>query len=231
MPRFDVITFDCYGTLIDWEAGIARAFLDSAAADCRRLSAAEVLAAYGEMEPDVEAEAYRAYREVLAETAVRVAARLGWRIDRDHAGFLAESLASWQPFADTNSALARLSGAGCRLGILSNVDDDLLAGSRRLLQASFDPVITAAQVRSYKPAPGHFLAARRLLPAATRWLHAAQSYFHDVVPCKNLGIPVAWINRKAETGGAAGPPDREVRDLGELADWIEEGPAAEPRRP
>jgi 2-haloacid dehalogenase/putative hydrolase of the HAD superfamily len=227
VPRFDVITFDCYGTLIDWEAGIRDAFLDAAATDGRRLSAAEVLDAYRQIEPEVEAETYRSYREVLAETATRVAARLHWRIARDRARFLAESLPSWRPFPDTNAALDRLAAAGCRLGILSNVDDDLIAGTRRHLGASFDPVITAAQVRSYKPAPGHFLAARRVLPESARWLHAAQSYFHDVVPCKSLGIPVAWINRKAEKTGAAGPADWEMRDLASLADWIGEESASD----
>ena len=219
MPRFDVITFDCYGTLIDWEAGILDAFLREAAAEGIDRSPAEVLAAYAEIEPAVEAEAYRTYREVLAETATRVAARLGWRVGPGHRDFLSESLPAWQPFADTNAALRRLEAAGLRLGILSNVDDDLLKATRRHLEVSFDPVITAAQVRSYKPAPGHFLAARQRLGPGARWLHAAQSDFHDVGPCKRLGIPVAWINRKKQKS-RHGPPDWEMPDLAGLADWI-----------
>ena len=221
MPRFDVVTFDCYGTLIDWETGIREAFLEAAAAEGVPLAGADPLKAYAEIEAVVEGERYRSYRDVLAETAVRVAARFGWRLDPAKARFLAESLPSWRPFPDTNPALRRLAGAGCRLGILSNVDDDLIAGTRRWLEAAFDPVITAAQVRSYKPAPGHFLAARRLLPSGTRWLHAAQSYFHDVVPCRQLGIPVAWINRKGQKAGSDGPPDWELADLGALASWME----------
>jgi 2-haloacid dehalogenase/putative hydrolase of the HAD superfamily len=228
VSRFDVVTFDCYGTLVDWERGIREAFLRAAASDGVSLSPQALLAAYAEIEPQVETEAYRSYREVLAETAVRVAARFHWKIDKDRARFLPESLPAWQPFPDTNPALGRLAAAGCRLGILSNVDDDLIAGTRRLLETPFDPVITAAQVRSYKPAPGHFLAARRLLPAGTRWLHAAQSYFHDVVPCRKLGIPVAWINRKNEKPGAEGPPDWEMPDLTRLAEWMAEGSGEEP---
>jgi 2-haloacid dehalogenase/putative hydrolase of the HAD superfamily len=220
VPRFDVVTFDCYGTLVDWEGGIREAFLRAAGSDGVALSAQAVLAAYAEIEPLVEEEAYRSYREVLAETTVRVAARFDWKIDLERARFLPESLPTWRPFADTNRALGRLA-AGCRLGILSNVDDDLIAGTRRLLEAPFDPVITAAQVRSYKPAAGHFLAARRLFPEGTRWLHAAQSYFHDVVPCQKLGIPVAWINRKNEKPGPEGPPDWEMPDLARLAEWME----------
>jgi 2-haloalkanoic acid dehalogenase type II len=221
VPRFDVITFDCYGTLIDWETGIREAFQAEADRDGVTLPGEELLAAYAEIEPAVEAEAYRSYREVLAETAVRVASRLGWRIAGERALFLPESLPSWRPFADTNRALRRLAAAGCRLGILSNVDDDLLAGSRRRLEVSFDPIVTAAQVRSYKPAPGHFLEARRRLPEDARWLHTAQSYFHDVAPCRALGITVAWVNRKGEEVGAAGHPDRQTRDLDGLANWIE----------
>src|SRR5262249_21137401 len=107
---------------------------------------------------------------------------------------------------------------GIRLGILSNVDDDLLAGTLEHLDVRFELIVTAQQVGSYKPAQGHFAAARERLGPDARWLHAAQSDFHDVTPCKALGIPVAWINRKAEAAGPAGPPDYEYRDLAGLAD-------------
>ncbi len=224
MPRPDVITFDCYGTLIDWETGIREAFEMAAAAGGAVLPAGgALLAAYAEIEPEVEAEGYRSYQEVLRATAVRVAARFGWKLDAGRARFLPDSLPSWRPFPDTNPALRRLAAAGCRLGILSNVDDDLLEGTRQRLEVTFDPVITAQQVSSYKPAPGHFLAARERLGPGMRWLHAAQSYFHDVVPCKRLGIPVAWINRKNEKAGHEGPADREMHDLAGLARWIERG--------
>ena len=130
---YDVITFDCYGTLIDWEGGIWEAFAQAAGADGVKLDRATLLEAYAEVEPLVEAEAYRSYRAVLTETAQRVAARLGWSLPKERAGFLADSLPRWPPFADTNPALERLVAAGYRLGILSNVDDDLLAGTRRHL--------------------------------------------------------------------------------------------------
>src|SRR5437867_10721215 len=127
---YDIITFDCYGTLIDWESGISGAFLRTAAADGVTLEGAAALATYGALEPLVEAEAHRSYRDVLTETARRTAARLGWRLSEQRAGFLAESLPAWRPFLDTNPALERLAAAGYRLGILSNVDDDLLAATR-----------------------------------------------------------------------------------------------------
>ena len=226
--RFDVITFDCYGTLIDWESGISDAFLAAARAEGFEATREAVLAAYAEVEPRVEEEIYRTYREVLRETAIRVAARLGWLLPPERAGFLAESLPSWRPFPDTNPALRRLTAAGCRLGILSNVDDDLLEATRRRLDVSFDPIVTAARVHSYKPGHAHFLEARRILPETARWLHAAQSFFHDVVPCRRLGIPVAWIDRRGQDTGqlSAAPgvaPDARFDDLTGLADWIEAG--------
>ena len=216
---FDIITFDCYGTLIDWESGISTAFLQAASADGAKLSREDVLAAYAEIEPVVEAERYRAYREVLTETARRVAERLGWQLPAGRAVFLAESLPGWRPFPDTNPALERLAAAGYRLGILSNVDDDLLAATRRHFPVDFEVVVTAQQTRSYKPAHGHFHRARELI-GDRRWLHAAQSYFHDVVPALSLGIPVAWVNRKGERLPAGGRSDRELRTLAELADWL-----------
>ena len=218
-PPRDVLTFDCYGTLIDWESGIREAF----AAEARRLGTPvdteRALGLYAEIEPVVEAEAFRPYREVLAETTRRIASRLGWALPPARTGFLAESLPSWRPFPDTNRALIQLVRAGYDLGILSNVDDALLNWTRRHLLASFPIVVTAEQVRSYKPAPGHFLAARTLI-GSRRWVHAARSYFHDVVPARALGIPVAWINRSGEAAPDGGKPDQTFPTLIELADWL-----------
>jgi 2-haloalkanoic acid dehalogenase type II len=216
---YDVITFDCYGTLIDWEAGISDAFAEAAAADGHALDRTQALKAYAEVEPVVEAETYRPYRDVLTETARRVAERLGWPLSQARAVFLPESLPAWRPFPDTNPALERLAAAGYSLGILSNVDDDLLAGTRRHFTVTFDTIITAQQVGSYKPAHGHFTAARQRL-GGQRWLHAAQSYFHDVMPARALRIPVAWINRKHQTASDGGSADREFSTLTELADWL-----------
>lgn len=217
---YEVITFDCYGTLIDWEAGIGAWFDAAAAEEGRRLERRKVLAAYAEIEPVVEAERYRSYRDVLTETALRVARRLDWPLTPARARGLAESLPQWMPFPDTNPALERLAAAGHRLGILSNVDDDLLAATRRHLSVPFEILVTAEQVHSYKPAPGHFEEARRRI-GGRRWLHAAQSAFHDVLPCRALGIPVAWINRKAEPARPDIRPDFEVGTLAGLADHLD----------
>jgi len=221
MSLYDVLTFDCYGTLIDWERGIGDAFEAAARMDGLTLDRAAVLAAYHEIEPVVQAERYRPYREVLTLTAQRVAERLGWPLAAGRAAFLAESVPKWPPFTDTNAALQRLA-ADHRLAILSNIDDDLLAGTRKHLGATFEFVVTAQQVGSYKPAPAHFTVARQRIGGA-RWLHVAQSLFHDIQPARAHGIPAVWINRKRQplTGGAR--PEREFATLGEAALWLTNG--------
>jgi 2-haloalkanoic acid dehalogenase type II len=217
--QFDIVTFDCYGTLIDWESGIADAFLRAAREDGVTLRRDVVLRAYELIEPLVEREQYRLYRDVLHETAVRVARALGWPLAQQRGHFLATSLPQWKPFPDTNAALERLRDAGYRLGILSNIDDVLLAATRRHFTVDFDLIVTAQQVRSYKPGPAHFQAAREAIGDA-RWLHAAQSNFHDIVPCNALGIPTAWVNRRGDAALAGGTPVHEVKDLAGLADLL-----------
>ena len=217
MRRFDVITFDCYGTLIDWRSGIRDAFAEAAAADGVDVDAGTLLGAYNAIEPVVEHERYRTYRDVLTETATRAAASLGWPIDYERAGFLAHSLLSWRPFDDTNAALERLVAAGHRLAILSNVDDDLIAATRKHFTVDFAFVITAQQLRSYKPDLAHFLVARDRVGDAP-WLHAAQSNLHDIVPTNSLGVPNAWINRLGERPLPGGEPTLEFPDMASFAE-------------
>ena len=217
--KYDMVTFDCYGTLIDWESGIADAFLRAAAEDGVALQREEVLRAYALVEPVVEREQYRRYRDVLTECATRVAHALGWPLAFERGTFLVTSLAQWQPFADTNAALERLRNAGYKLGILSNTDSDLLAATRKHFTVGFDLIVTAEQVKSYKPAPAHFLAAKELV-GSERWLHAAQSNFHDIVPTNTLGIDNAWANRRNEAPLPGGTPSFEVKDLAGLADLL-----------
>jgi 2-haloalkanoic acid dehalogenase type II len=217
--NFDIVTFDCYGTLIDWESGIADAFAQAAREDGIDVRRADVLREYARVEPLVEREQYRSYRDVLTETATRVAHSLGWALAYERGTFLVSSMSRWMPFADTNPALERLREAGYKLGILSNVDDDLLAATRKRLTVDFDLIVTAQQVRSYKPARAHFDAARRAI-GEDRWLHAAQSNFHDIVPANALGIATAWVNRKVDTALPNGTPTHEVRDLTGLADLL-----------
>ena len=150
----------------------------------------------------------------------------GWPRCSDGASL---SLPRWKPFPDTNAALGQLAAAGCRLGILSNVDDDLIAETRKQFTAPFDLVITAQQLRSYKPAPAHFTTAQQRIGDA-RWLHAAQSNFHDIVPCNALGIPTAWVNRKSEQPLPGGTPTHQFRDVAGLADFVRSARSDRPIR-
>jgi 2-haloalkanoic acid dehalogenase type II len=215
--RYDIVTFDCYGTLVDWESSISDAFLRAAHEDRIDLRREDVLSTYARIEPVVEGERFRLYRDVLTETATRVAHALGWPLASERGTFLVDSMASWKPFPDTNPALERLRAAGYKLGILSNVDDDLLGATRRHFTVDFDLIVTAQQVHSYKPGHAHFLTAKEQI-GGQRWLHAAQSNFHDIAPATALGIDNAWVNRLSETGGVT--PTHEVRDMAGLAELL-----------
>ena len=195
------------------------AFAEAAREDGVRLERDAVLRAYARVEPQIEQQRYLPYREVLSRTAVEVAHSLGWQLGEEAADFLAASLPRWEPFPDTNRALERLAAAGIRLGILSNIDDDLLAATRKHFTVDFDLIVTAQQVRSYKPGPAHFLTARERIGNA-RWIHAAQSNYHDIVPTNELRIPNAWINRHGEKALAGGKPTYEFTNLTQLADAI-----------
>ncbi len=220
---FDLLTFDCYGTLIDWEAGIIAAVRPCCASRGRECSDAEILAAFGAAEHVVQGERYRSYREVLSLTLKRMGSALGFRPVPAECEAFASSVGDWPPFPDTVDALARLADR-YRLGIVSNVDDDLFALSRRQLGADFDRVVTAAQVRSYKPATAHFTEmARRSGVPVERTLHVAQSLFHDIAPASSLGYATVHVNRPTRgKGGGATPvsdarPTREVPDMASLA--------------
>ncbi|HKB71836.1 MAG TPA: HAD family hydrolase, partial [Thermoanaerobaculia bacterium] len=145
MASYEIVTFDCYGTLIDWDEGIGSAFEHAAAAAGIEVHRASVLACWARIEPEVQRARYRPYREVLGETTARVARHFGWELGPGERAFVAESLGDWKPFPDTNAALARLAAEGCRLAVLSNVDDDLFEATRRHFRVPFDWVVTAQQ--------------------------------------------------------------------------------------
>lgn len=206
--KASIVTFDCYGTLIDWESGIFQAFrsVSSIAPDRGRL-----LETFVDEEARIEAGEWRPYREVLAETARKVGERLDLSVG--DGSFLSESLSTWIPFRDVNPSLEALREQGVLLGILSNIDEDLFAATRAHFTADFDFVITAGTLKSYKPAPAHFLEARRRV-GVRPWIHAAQSWYHDIVPAWKLGIRSAWINRRGEVQKATEPtPEIETSDV------------------
>lgn len=215
LRRTKTITFDCYGTLIDWRAGLSRSCAElfgPSVAD----RTDELFNAYLQIEAEVEAQQYQSYRQVLSTVARRLALRFGHELPPERANLLAEILPEWLPFADTNEALMRLKKR-YRLGVLSNIDRDLFAGTARHLDTAFDFVVTAEDVRAYKPAPPHF---ERLLSAHSRSdevLHVAQSLFHDGVPTCRLGIPYVWINRYNDANETTVCPLASYPNLGRFA--------------
>ncbi|MFJ9778863.1 haloacid dehalogenase type II [Amycolatopsis sp. NPDC101161] len=233
LTSFKALSFDCYGTLIDWEAGIAAVLSPWAAERGLGLSDEELLVAYADHEAAVEREAPATrYPEVLAEAFRRTGAGLGAAVSDDWAGKLAESVPDWPAFPDSADALARLAGH-YRLIILSNVHRDGFAGSNKRLNGTFAAIITAEDVGAYKPAGNHFRALDETLPslgvARAELLHVAQSLFHDHVPAKREGLPSVWINRRHDRPGWGATPepggdwsyDLEFPSMGAFADAVD----------
>ena len=219
----EALTFDCYGTLIDWESGIVRALdalLDPASA---KPDPDTLLEQLGRFEPVAEQGPFRRYREVLEDVARMYGDAYSVEVDGIAAAAFASSVALWPPFADSTEGLRALSGR-YRLAIVSNVDDDLFEGSAARLGVSFDAVVTAEQVGSYKPARAHFdEVLERLALPREKVVHCAQSLYHDIGPASTLGFRCVWVNRRAGKPGkgatppAAATPDLEVPDLASLA--------------
>jgi len=222
--KFTHLTFDCYGTLIDWETGILSALNRVLSKHGMAVEDARVLRLYADMESRVESGPYLPYREVLGRVMAGIAEELGFTPDENDLESLPVSVASWPPFSDTVAALERLKSR-YRLVILSNIDDALFAESQKLLQVPFDEVITAQQIGSYKPNRRNFtFALEKLGQPVDRVLHVAQSLYHDHAPAKELGFSTIWINRPSQLPGTgiAPPsdvkPDLEFTDLKSLAD-------------
>lgn len=218
--RVEALTFDCYGTLIDWRVGLARSFRDlfGPGADGQM---DDLQSAYLAIEAEVQTEVFQSYRRVVTEVAVRLAKRFGFDLPGDRAGLLAEQLPTWAPFADTNEALARLKRRH-RLGVLSNVDRDLFAGTARHFDVAFDFVVAAEDVGAYKPSRAHFerLLSEHAEPDTV--LHVAQSLYHDGVPAGELGIPFVWINRYDDRNDTGVSPLATFPDLKSFADAMAE---------
>jgi 2-haloalkanoic acid dehalogenase type II len=218
----EVITFDCYGTLVDWETGIRNAFHRAMSQTGTSLSLeSKAFELYEEEERKVEREKpHLLYRDVLGKTSLSVARKIRWKLSEAQSKFLVKELPTWTPFPDTNPSLAKLSRKHT-LGILSNVDNDLLAGTLKHFTCPFDIKVTAENVRSYKPASDHFVEARRII-GDRPWVHVAASQYHDIEPAMQLGIKAVWVNRKNSR------PDHDyskkdvsvVRDLSQLVDLL-----------
>lgn len=223
---FDVLTFDCYGTLIDWEAGLLAAMRPPLAAHGLGVDASDdhLLEVFARHEAEAEAGPYRPYREVLADVLTVMIRHGGAEPTPEELAAFGGSVADWPAFPDSAAALARLHGR-FKLGVITNCDDDLFAASEARLGTKFDWVVTAQQARRYKPNPRGFelMFERVGLPPA-RILHVAQSLFHDHVTAKRLGLSTVWVDRRGERPGsgatppAEATPDLRVPDMATLAD-------------
>jgi 2-haloacid dehalogenase len=202
-------TFDCYGTLIDWNGGIRREL----ARVFGEAQADGLLERYHELEPELEADGTLSYREVLTEAMRRLGAPPG---EEDA---LATSLSAWQPFPEVSAALMRARGRGWKLAILSNTDRDYIEASMALLGVPFELAIVASEIGSYKPAFGHWRAFEERTGRPPN-VHVAASLFHDVAPANQLGLPSVWINRLGETPDPQ--PSRELPDLARVPETLDE---------
>ena len=223
LTRFKVLTFDCYGTMIDWETGIFSALRPILAAHNKSIPDSGLLMLYAELELNAEQGEFLRYRNVLQSVVRGFGERLGFSPTDGEVRSLPESLANWQPFPDTVEALRKLKSR-YKLAVMSNVDDDLFASTAPKLGVAFDHVITAQQARCYKPCMRMFeLAEERIAVRREQWLHVGQSIYHDVIPAQSLGIATVWVNRPSPRPGAgaakaaAGKPDLEVPNLQTLA--------------
>jgi len=221
--RFEILTFDCYGTLVAWEDGILRCLHRLLTAHGKHADDVMLLQLYGDFEAAAEQGEYRTYREVLHSVVKQFGQKFDFTPTLDQLQALPDSIAMWKPWPDTVPALREL-GKRLHLAIISNVDDDLFAATRPQLEVQFSEVITAQQARAYKPSLKIFeLALRRIGVPAHRVLHVGQSIYHDVVPAQALGLATVWVNRPSARKGvgavrvAQGRPDLEVASLAELA--------------
>ena len=204
--QVEVLTFDCYGTLIDWEAGIGAGLGAIAAANGSDVPVEELLERYAGHEAALEGGPYLRYRDVLAGACRRVCGDLGISPTDEQVAAFAGSVGEWPAFPDSAAALAAL-GERFRLGVITNCDDDLFAASNKRLGVTFDWVVTAQQAGSYKPSHRNFeLAFERIGRPRDRILHVAQSLFHDHVPARELSLRSVWINRRGDREGSGATP-------------------------
>jgi 2-haloacid dehalogenase len=221
--QFEYLSFDCYGTLIDWEDGILGYIRPLLHRKGCKASDADVLNFYSESEPRQQLPPYRTYREVLASVMRDLAQRFRFEVSDSEAAGLADSIRNWKPFADTVPALRRLKSR-YKLAILSNIDDDLFALTAPRLEVGLDFLVTAQQAQSYKPSFHNFeILLERLHLDKSRLLHVAESLYHDVAPARALGIATVWVNRRQGRAAAAtkltgARPDAEVPTVAALAD-------------
>ncbi len=226
--QFEALTFDCYGTLIDWEAGIEAGLRQVLGRAVAGTPTDQLLEAYAGAEAELESGPYLPYRDILAAAARRVAEQYGLEPSEDALARFGGSVGNWPAFPDSTAALERLQQR-FRLGVITNCDDDLFAASGRRLGVNFEWVVTAEQAGSYKPSDRNFeLALERLGLPRERILHVAQSLFHDHVPARRQGLRTVWIDRRHDKAGFGATPAAEARPDATFPDMASFAAAAAP---
>ncbi len=215
---FEILTFDCYGTLIDWETGMLNVLRPVLTERGVAVDDDQILETYAQIESAVKDGPYKPYRAILSEVMVNMGRQFGFSPRPHEFTALSDSLADWPPFDDTVSGLKKLKSK-FQLGIISNIDDDLFAGSNKQLEVEFDYIITAEQVRAYKPATTVFeYALKKIGLPRQKILHVAQSLYHDHVPAKQFGLSTVWINRRHNRPGSGATPHAEATPDAEFPD-------------
>jgi 2-haloalkanoic acid dehalogenase type II len=212
------VSFDCYGTLIDWDRGIR----STLAALWPDQPSDQLLSEYHELEPLVQRDGSLTYRQVLQRALRALAAVRGLPLTDEQAPALADALPGWSAFPEVPRALGELREAGWKLGILSNTDPDYLDASIARIGVPIDVKVVASMIGSYKPGHAHWYAFRRIagITGRDRHVHVAASLFHDIAPCAELSIPAVWVNRLGEESDL--PRARELTDLASLSQAVEE---------
>ena len=218
------VSFDCYGTLIDWESGVYEAFRKEAERDGFTIDREECVRLFLSISREIQGGSYELYAEVLRRTAVRAAREMGWDLEPSRSGFLPSSVPYWPPFKETNPQVGKLVGR-LELGVISNIDDKLLGATRRHFRFDLDLVVTAQQVRSYKPDPAHFKECQRRIGGKKGWVHIASGWRADIEPAAALKVPVIWVNRRDEEPdpGSKAQPTETVPDLAAAIALLDRG--------
>jgi 2-haloacid dehalogenase/putative hydrolase of the HAD superfamily len=216
------ITFDVYGTLIDWESGVYEAFeIEAKRTDFDLPDKSKIIELFNQFQQDIMGGSYELYAEVLRRVALKIAEEIEWDLEPSRTNFLPDSVVRWKPYREANAALDRIAKK-YQVGLVVNIDDKLLVASRRHIRSDFDIVVTAQQVRSYKPEAAHFTETARRIGGKKGWMHVGSSYYFDVAPSVKAKLPTVWVNRKKEKPDdpKAKKPDLEVKNLRELADKL-----------
>lgn len=215
------ITFDCYGTLIDWDNGIRNSLIQLSDSKVLNLKIDELVKLYYKTELEIEQEMYRPYKEVLALTVERILKSQGIEGTEEDFQILVRTIPTWQPFPEVPETLRKLKEKGYKLIILSNIDDEIIEKSVQNIGVEFDGVVTAQQVKSYKPSHGHWEEMlKRFKADKDEVLHVAASYIHDIIPAKEQGFDCIWINRTHEEPSREIPPDEEFDSLAPVPETL-----------